>query len=403
MGEPIVSMKSKLCSLFGHALIALATAAPALAADLPPEALSTKPDGRYYTGYFATWLDPYFDATGKTPAEVWAVSRLARVPAAYTHAVISFATPNFSWGGLAANSWVGTGIEFQSTPASVKAAINVLHMRKLKVILAVGGATYYDWDGLAAEGQAGSGPRIDALAKIMTDLGIDGLDVDYELDANVTRYANVTRAMRKAVDKAGGGRLLTVAGWSTGADCTAQTTDMPDCAGKLSYWGGNAGRERLLVRDHPDVAKMFDVVNVMSYDARYEHYDGVMAYKQYRKLFGKNTVVSIGFEPAPEGWAGGILVVNNADAQCTGSRILQDQYGKNLDSPYSVARFNMAVKKSKSPNKNPHDGAMIWSILKTASGSCGSAQIASPGTVGKKSATMLGLVNDPLLNDAPWK
>jgi hypothetical protein len=377
-----MSMTKQARALCGHAFLALAAAAfaaPALAqSDLPPEALSTKPDGRYYTGYYPSWSDNWFDATGKTPGQVYAVSKFARIPATYTHVNASFANPNFSWGGLAANSWSGTGIDFTATPKDIKAA--------------VGGATYNDWSPLAAEGAAGSGPRITALANIMKDLGFDGLDVDYEADADITRYANSTRALRKAVDLAGGGRILAVAGWSTGADCIAATSNMPDCAGKLSYWGGNAGRERLLVRDHPDVAKMFDVVNVMSYDARYEHYDGVMAYKQYRKLFGKNTVVSIGFEPAPEGWAGGILVVNNADAQCTGSRILQDQYGKNLDSPYSVARFNMAVKKSKSPNKNPHDGAMIWSILKTASGSCG-----------KKSATMLGLVNDPLLNDAPWK
>jgi hypothetical protein len=288
-------------------------------------------------------------------------------------------------------------------PKDMKAAIDVLHLRKLKVILAVGGASFNDWDGLAAEGQAGSGTRITALAKIMTDMGFDGLDVDYESDANVARYANATKAMRKAVDQAGGGRILTVAGWSTGADCIAATSGMADCAGKLSYWGGNAGRERLLARDYPDVAKMFNVVNVMSYDARYEHYDGVVAYKQYRKLWGKNTVVSIGFESAPEGWAGGLLVVNNADAQCAGSRILQDQYGKNLDIPYSVARFSAAVKNSKSPNRNVHDGAMLWNVLKNANGSCGSAQIASPGTIGLKAAKVLTLVKDPLLNDAPWK
>ena len=69
-------------------------------------------------------------------------------------------------------------------------------------VLAVGGASFNDWAGLAAEGQAGSGSRITALAKIMTDIGFDGLDVDYETDGDVARYANVTKAMRKAVDQA---------------------------------------------------------------------------------------------------------------------------------------------------------------------------------------------------------
>jgi hypothetical protein len=114
-------------------------------------------------------------------------------------------------------------------------------------------------------------------------------------------------------------------------------------------------------------------------------------------------VVSIGFETAPEGWAGGMLVVNNPDAQCTGSRILQDQYGKAIDAPYSVQRFSAAVKKSKSPNKNVHDGAMLWHLTKTASGACGTAQIASPGPIGHKVSQMLGFVDDPMLDQAPWK
>jgi hypothetical protein len=237
----------------------------------------------------------------------------------------------------------------------------------------------------------------------MKDLGFDGLDVDYEADANVTRYANATRAMRKAVDIAGGGRILAVAGWSTGADCIAATSNMADCAGKLSYWGGNAGRERLLVRDHPDVAKMFDMVNVMSYDARYEHYDGVTAWNDYRNLFPSKTIVSIGLETSPEGWAGGNLVVNDADAQCEGSRNLQNQYGVNLNLPYSVNRYTMAVKNSNHANRNARDGSMLWSILKTANGSCGSAALASPGTIGKKVVQNMGGTDDPLIQTGIWK
>ena len=41
--------------------------------------------------------------------------------------------------------------------------------------------------------------------------------------------------------------------------------------------------------------------------------------------------------------------------------------------------------------------------LKTATGSCGSAPLASPGSIGKRAAGLLNLVDDPALQNAPWK
>ena len=364
--------------------------------------MSANQSGRVYVGYYPTWSDNWFDATGKTPSEVYTLSKFARIPANYTHVMVAFADPNFSWGGIAANSWSGTGISFNGRPSDIKAAIDVLHMRNIKVVLAVGGVNYGNWGALAAEGQAGGGPITNAFAQAMRDLGIDGLDVDYEADADVDRYANATKALRKAADLAGSGKLLTAAGWSTGADCTSATTDAY-CAGKLSYWSGSAGRERLLATRYPAVAAGLDMVNVMSYDARFEHYDGVKGWSEYRNLFPSKTIVSIGLETSPEGWSGGNLVVNDADAQCEGSRILQDQYGATLNLPYSVARYTGAVVASTSANRNPRDGAMLWNILKTANGSCGSATVASPGTAGKKAAQTFGQVDDPVLQQAEWK
>ena len=186
-------------------------------------------------------------------------------------------------------------------------------------------------------------------------------------------------------------------------DCIATTSADAACANKLSYWGGSAGRERLLVSRYPTVAAGLDMVNVQSYDARFEHYDGVVGWTQYRNLFPSKTIVSIGLETSPEGWTGANLVVNDADAQCDGSRILQDQYGATLNAPYSVARYTGAVAASTSPNRNARDGAMLWNILKAATGNCGTAALASPGTIGKKAAQTLGVVDDPLLQQAEWK
>jgi len=368
-----------------------------------PEALKAVQTKRVYVGYYPTWSDNWFDATGKTANDVYKASKFAKVPATYTHVMVSFADPNFSWAGINTNSFSGTGITFSASPKDIKAAIDVLHQRNQKVILAVGGATYNNWGPLAAQGAAGSGSIINALAKIQTEMGFDGLDVDYEADGDVDRYANAIKALRKAVDLAGGGRVLTLAGWSSGADCTSGTTADPACAGKMSYWGGNAGRERGVVLKYPAVANMLDLVNVMSYDARFEHYDGITAYNQYRSLFPSKTIVSIGLEPSPEGWAGGMLVVNDADAQCTGSRNLQDQYGANLNQPYSVQRYASAVANGTASNRNARDGAMLWAIIKTGGGSCGSAPLATPGTVGQKVGATFGLTIDPLLQTSDWK
>jgi hypothetical protein len=96
-------------------------------------------------------------------------------------------------------------------------------------------------------------------------------------------------------------------------------------------------------------------------------------------------------------------VVNHADAQCTGSVILQNSYGATINQPYSVERYLNAVTTSTLANRNPRDGAMLWQALKTATGNCGNAPLASPGSIGKKAAGSLGLVDDPALQNPPWK
>lgn len=46
---------------------------------------------------------------------------------------------------------------------------------------------------------------------------------------------------------------------------------------------------------------------------------------------------------------------------------------------------------------------MLWSILKTAKASCGSAMLASPGTIGKRVVEIFAQANDPVLHRAEWK
>lgn len=366
--------------------------------------------GRAYVGYYPSWSDNWFsslawDGSALTNDAILKSSQMARIPAVYTHVVTAFAQPNFSYSRAAnftANSWAGTGLNFNAGPKDIKRAIDVLHARGIKVLLAVGGATYNNWAGLAAEGSNG-GPITNALKQIMLDVGFDGLDVDYEVEgtsaARVAEYTGAINAMRNAVDLAGGGRILALAGWSIGADCTVTTgTSAAACGGKVSYWGGTAGRERLTF-SQPGMAQKIDMVNVMSYDARYEHFDGPKAWALYRDLFPASTIVNIGLETTPEGWAGGVLVVNDADAQCVGSRILQDQFGAALNQPYSVDRYARAPTAQR-PTSNPRDGAMLWQILKTATAPCGTSVVASPGTIASKISALYSLQSD---DRSAWK
>ena len=374
------------------------------------DAKSATLNKRVYVGYYPSWSDNWFsstnfDGSASNNDAILKKSKLARAPAVYTHVVASFAQPNFSYttaGNFTAKNWAGTGLNFNAAPKDIKRAIEVLHARNIKVLLAVGGATYNDWAALAAEGGTG-GPITTALKQIMVDIGFDGLDVDYEVEGagadRISEYTGAVNAMRNAVTLAGSGRILSLAGWSTGADCTSATgTTAAACGGKSSYWSGSAGRERLVFAQ-PGMAAKIDMLSIMSYDARYEHYDGVKAWQLYRDLFPSTTVVNIGLESSPEGWAGGMLVVRDADALCDGSTVLKDQFGAAVNLPYSVERYAKAVTTARA-NSNPRDGAMLWQILKTATAACGASVVASPRSIANMIGDLYGIQKD---DRAAWK
>jgi hypothetical protein len=329
----------------------------------------------------------------------------------YTDICLAFAQPNFSWSGLAANTWSGTGLGFSSTPADIVQSIRILHQQGRRILLSVGGATYGNWGGLSSEAGkpagAATAPIRDALARIMVDLKLDGLDVDYEVDGadntNVTNYALSIQSMREAIDQAtkvdGRPRDLGLAAWSTGADYTSAVRD-PSNPNRISYWGGSAGRERQAFSKTVSsgtfagqkVGSLLDLVGVMAYDAGYQHYDPTVAYDQYRSLLPATTIVAIGLEIPNEAWGGATLVVNNADAYQAGTVIQLDQYGNILNTPYSVERSAKHVLANK---VNPLDGLMVWELLKstplTLSGPTGaSVTSAVPSTIGSTAVSLFG-------------
>jgi len=374
---------------------------------------------RKLIGYFPSWSDPYYYYAGysgipMTDAQLVAASKLAATSQTpYTDICLAFAQPNFSWSGIAANAWTGTGLQFSSAPADVAQAIRILHQKGQRVLLSVGGATYGNWSALAAEAGktagASTSPIRAALAQIMIDLKLDGLDVDYEVNgadaANVSSYALAIQAMREAIDQAnksdGRARQLALAAWSTGADYTAAVRD-PANPNRISYWGGSAGRERLTFTKTVasgayagrQIGSLLDIVSVMAYDAGYQHYDPLVAYDQYRKLVPNTTVVTIGLEIPSEAWGGAILVVNNTDAYQAGTVIQLDQYGNILTAPYSVERSARYVL-SNSLNANAQDGLMVWDLLLTTpvvvTGPTGAyVNSAVPATIGSTALTLFG-------------
>jgi hypothetical protein len=376
----------------------------------PPSSTLTKGEvadskQRYAVGYWPSWSTNWFDAwkwdgTKRTDDEIYDASNLARVPGVWTHIMLSFGKPDFAWGGAAADTFAGTGLEFSSSPKQIKEVIRLLHALNRKVILALGGANYNNWGPLATEAGK-SGPIKAALAKFIDDMGIDGMDVDFEImensDTVVAQYANCIQAMKEALLLCTtGAKVLTLAAWSTGSDYTADLSSEPGYPGVPSYWGGAAGRERKTFKSTVSssplpllvgktIGSLLDVVSIMSYDVRFEHYDPTVAYAQYRTIVPATTVVCVGLEIPPEGWPGGILVINNSQAGATGTILLADQYGKTPVGPYSVERSIGRVLMS---TTNPKDGAMLWHLLLNQPMQAGAFPSATATTVGQKLAQM---------------
>lgn len=316
---------------------------------------------RTLAGYYPSWL----------PADA---EQLDQTPDAYTHVILAFAKPDFSWNG---KDWSGTGLDFAVPPGDIRRRIARLQARGVRVLLAVGGATYLNWTPLAAEAQK-AGTITAALAQFANDMGLDGLDVDYETkgagpDA-IAEYQNAIRALSQA---AGPNRLLALAAWSTGADCT-KATGVSACGVLSASYDSHAGRERLVFRDQSLYARIH-MISIMTYDAGTEHFDPVKAWSLYRAMVPPPIVVNIGFQTAPESWGTGTLVATDANAMCSGAIVKADQFGNRVNKPYSVERSLREGPLAASANGNPRDGAMLWHIVKHENlPVCGPAKTASP-------------------------
>lgn len=353
-------------------------------------------NGRLCIGYYGVWRWQAFnlfnsDGSKISDNQIYNYSQTVMgTSGVITNIHLAFAQPNFSWSGIAANTWSGTGISLSFSPAILKECIRVMHQLQRKVILSVGGATYTNWSALALEAGSITGTITNMLAQIIIDLNLDGLDCDYEvLDAStatVNQYANVLLAMKTAIDiaqqssSAQPSLLLSAALWSTGADYTADLSGDSGYLGTPSYWGGAAGRERKLFKMivpsnyqntnliGKSMGSLLSYAGIMSYDAGVAHYDPIVAYNQYRSLL--SCPLSIGFEVPPESWGGGVLTINNnqASTNIPGTMVLLDQYSKTVNQPYTVDR-SIGYILNNNNNNNVLDGGMVWELSLTTTSS----------------------------------
>lgn len=240
-----------------------------------------------------TWGDPWSSSA--------ATSRLASVACYVTHILLSFIKPDAAF-HPDQPSLAAMGLEFSSSPAVVRDAVAALKARCpcTRVLAAVGGATYNNWGAL----------NTDAIVRAVQWLGLDGVDVDYEVTPSCTHHPatdsitcstdtqliTAIRALRAALPRP---YLLTAATFSVGAyGVGAYTAAQPQSV----YTG-------MWVNPLRQAGDALDRVLVMSYDAGPQPagYDPRVAFAAYRALYPGP--IHMGVEIPPEAWGGNVLTL----------------------------------------------------------------------------------------------
>jgi hypothetical protein len=237
--------------------------------------------------------------------ESWVNRPLSTLDPSFNTVYLSFASPECYY-EKGSRNFAGTGLNFLESFDAVAVAITTLQYRGVQVYLAVGGASYWGT------------PRLFNTHKIidlMTDLGVDGLDLDWEVGVS-DNYATVE--IIKEFRRFEPYKKLTYTCFSTGAY---------DSVPWDTYKGMNV--PTLL-----ECGDLIDTVNVMAYDAG-KDFDEQEAYKAYRTLF--KGVINLGFQVGVQGW---------------GDAILHE----------SEARENLKFVK----NQQGHGGCFVWAHHKVA-------------------------------------
>jgi hypothetical protein len=216
---------------------------------------------------------------------------LARLPGSIDVVALAFARPDAEYAGDLAAPLAGSGLEYPVTGLVLRQAVADLHRRNpgQKVILSIGGATYTAWDRLS----------VAAIALLVRDLGLDGVDLDIEpADPGCRRDAHERiscasdsiwrdsiRRLRGAMPRP---MLLAMTGWSVGAYGEGAWRE----ATPTSPWTG----VMLGVLRSPEAA-LVDMLSIMAYDTGPE-YDAMQAFSAYRAVWAGPLLVGVSLEAA---------------------------------------------------------------------------------------------------------
>lgn len=226
----------------------------------------------------------YFETWGCAWASNAADLSLSKITKPIDQVFLSFVNPNCTYKKGQYN-WNGTGLNFSSDFKVVKEAIQMLQTQGIKVLLAVGGASY-----------AFINYSPQNCTDLMSDLGCDGIDIDWEPADGIKSANQLGTIIATTRQIIGGKKFLSLAGFSTG--CLDPNGD--------TYRGMN-------IQGIKEAGHLLDQINVMAYDAG-RGFDTKTAYDAFRKYFSKS--LALGFEVGKQGWGDAWLTMDDVRASC---------------------------------------------------------------------------------------
>jgi len=259
------------------------------AGDSQSSGSSLRTDPQRIVGYFPLGIEA---ATSDPSA-----TALARIPAYVNIVNLAFMRPNAVYNGNLDISQ--TGLNYAPGGDVLKAAISALRRanRGTKVLISVGGWDYSNWTSFDEF----------ALARLITDFSLDGVDIDYERrGANCSwgsgghacatdkEFTSIIQRVRAVMPKP---KLVTVTGFNVGAYGNGPFGDETP---QDEFTGFN-------INPLLNAGSLVDWVNIMSYDGG-SNYDPKIAFQAYRRIY--NGPLVLGMEVSPEGAPGHNLTLS---------------------------------------------------------------------------------------------
>jgi chitinase len=226
--------------------------------------------------YFESWACPWTDK-----AEDCA---LAKIDKPVDIVFLSFVRPDCTY-KKSQGTWSGTGLDFSPDFQVIRKAIQILKSKGIKVLLAVGGASY-GFDVFHHK----------SVAELMYDLELDGMDIDWEPVKGIADAAKFGPILEQAKQYCVSGQLLSAAVFGYGA--------LSPREGDL-YRGINL--QGLMSHGH-----LLDLINIMAYDGGKE-FNVIESYTSFQQFQKK---ILLGFQVGKQGWGDAYLSLEEVTRVC---------------------------------------------------------------------------------------